>query len=148
MIYNVWQIRFCFMRNTALIPGVTGICSTLFGVPTLTLVGRALFYALLTHNKIEDVTARVATISLERCFFSTCRVQGSSYGRFVFVQIYCRLLAGRQRSCLATQKNLTAIGTKACYLGPCGGKSTVQVRLSTWFENLGWKVSTSRLQDR
>ncbi|XP_062517089.1 TRPL translocation defect protein 14-like isoform X2 [Corticium candelabrum] len=24
--------------------------------------------------------------------------------------------------------------------GPCGGKSTVQVRLSTWFENLGWKV--------
>lgn len=24
--------------------------------------------------------------------------------------------------------------------GPCGGKTTGQARLSTFFENLGWKV--------
>ena len=27
-------------------------------------------------------------------------------------------------------------------VGPCGGKTTGQARLSTFFENLGWKVST------
>jgi len=28
-----------------------------------------------------------------------------------------------------------------CYVaGPCGGKTTGQSRLSTFFENLGWKV--------
>lgn len=28
-----------------------------------------------------------------------------------------------------------------CPLGPCSGKTTGQARLSTFFENLGWKVS-------
>lgn len=27
------------------------------------------------------------------------------------------------------------------FLGPCGGKTTGQARLSTFFENLGWKVN-------
>ena len=27
------------------------------------------------------------------------------------------------------------------FTGPCGGKTTGQSRLSTFFENLGWKVS-------
>ena len=26
------------------------------------------------------------------------------------------------------------------FLGPCGGKTTGQARLCTFFENLGWKV--------
>lgn len=28
----------------------------------------------------------------------------------------------------------------AYFLGPCGGKTTGQARLSTFFESLGWKV--------
>lgn len=30
-----------------------------------------------------------------------------------------------------------------CHLGPCGGKTTGQTRLCTFFENLGWKVILS-----
>lgn len=33
----------------------------------------------------------------------------------------------------------------SCLLGPCGGKTTGQSRMCTFFENLGWKVSISHL---
>lgn len=38
------------------------------------------------------------------------------------------------------QNNLSS-----CLLGPCGGKTTGQSRMCTFFENLGWKVSISHL---
>jgi hypothetical protein len=32
-----------------------------------------------------------------------------------------------------------------CNLGPCGGKTTGQARLCTFFENLGWKVNDRQI---
>ena len=39
---------------------------------------------------------------------------------------------------------LCFINVLFCVSGPCGGKTTGQTRLSTFFENLGWRVSTNR----
>ena len=40
-------------------------------------------------------------------------------------------------------KNIKIILILTVNLGPCGGKTTGQTRLCTFFENLGWKVILS-----
>ena len=43
-------------------------------------------------------------------------------------------------SVMAEQQNKRKIWRLVLTGGPCGGKTTSQARLSTFFENLGWKV--------
>lgn len=43
-------------------------------------------------------------------------------------------------SVMAEQQSKRKIWRLVLTGGPCGGKTTSQARLSTFFENLGWKV--------
>ena len=57
----------------------------------------------------------------------------------MFVIIHRVMLSKKDKYLQAEQKK-RKVWKLVLTGGPCGGKTTGQARLSTFFENLGWKV--------
>jgi len=45
-----------------------------------------------------------------------------------------------KKFCSTNRELLPNHDSAGCILGPCGGKTTGQARLCTFFESIGWKV--------